>query len=96
MCDAHGQLGEGAPERAFIFGGALPSGFENFVRLEGPAGVEQPLRLGEELEGRPFQQGGVELLHGVRRFPRQRAPERIAGPGIERAPGGVPIARRRR
>jgi len=52
MGDANGELSEAAPEISFGRRRRLPRTFEDFVRLERAAAVEQPLGLGEGLQRR--------------------------------------------
>ena len=49
VCDADCKLGQALPQGPFVVRATLPCGFENLVRVERPAFVEQILRKGEEL-----------------------------------------------
>jgi hypothetical protein len=83
------QLGQPPPELAFLRRGGLPHRFQYLVGMEGPVGVEQPLRLRERVT---WRQGQIVGHGGLTAYAaRQGPPIGVPWPCVARLAPGVPV-----
>ena len=90
MRQRDGELGQALPQFAFGLGRRFPAAFENLVRVEGHAVVEQALGFVER--GLRRQRQAVGHARDAGRATGQRTSEAVARAGVERPAAGITLA----